>query len=185
LIILTLIQIGALIPHFKLLGINMLFRIVATIIILLTSCTSSGYIQKTYTENNNYKSKTTTIIHTRSQQDSSNGKINISKSVFHVNNFNWKWKPYIKNMQEKLYTNWVVPEAYLNGNISGNTIMRYSIDRNGNLVKLEVLKHEGDKKLEESSIRAIKSLFPIVPLPKSYPDSVLIIEVNLKYPAQN
>lgn len=103
--------------------------------------------------------------------------------AINLSSYNWNWQPYIDKLKNKVYKKWIAPEEYSTlGLISGYTIVKFEIDRNGNLVQLQILEHSGDPKLQNSSINAIKSLFPFIPLPEDFPDSTLTITAKLIYP---
>ena len=100
-----------------------------------------------------------------------------------LSTYRWEWAPYINAMKNKLSRVWYAPSAYYElGLIHGYTIIMYTIDRSGNLVKMEVLKHEGHSSLEKSSSDAIQALFPFQPLPDDFPDETLTITAKLYYP---
>lgn len=100
-----------------------------------------------------------------------------------LNTYQWQWAPYVNAMRDKLQHVWVTPPAYYQlGLISGYTIIRYAIDRQGKLVNYKVLKHVGHSSLEVSSVQAIESLFPFMPLPKDFPEKQLVITAKLIYP---
>lgn len=100
-----------------------------------------------------------------------------------LSTYKWQWAPYIHLMVKKLYRVWYPPPAYYQlGLIHGYTIIIFTIDRGGNLIRMKVLKHSGHISLETSSTGAIKSLFPFLPLPDDFPDETLTITAKLYYP---
>ena len=100
-----------------------------------------------------------------------------------LSTYKWEWAPYINAMKNKLYRVWYAPTAYYKlGLIHGRTIIRYTIDRSGNITNMEVLHHDGHGSLEVSSVSAIKALFPFLPLPDDFPEETLTIIVKLIYP---
>ena len=100
-----------------------------------------------------------------------------------LSTYQWEWAPYINAMKNKLYRVWYAPSAYYElGLIYGYTVIIYTIDRSGNITRLEVLKHEGHSSLEKSSVDAIQALFPFLPLPDNFPEETLTITAKLYYP---
>jgi TonB family protein len=100
-----------------------------------------------------------------------------------LSTYQWEWAPYINAMKNKLNRVWYAPTAYYKlGLIHGYTIIRYTIDRSGNITNMEVLNHNGHSSLENSSVSAIKALFPFLPLPENFPEETLTITVKLIYP---
>ncbi|HHJ53149.1 MAG TPA: hypothetical protein ENJ89_08140 [Caldithrix abyssi] len=100
-----------------------------------------------------------------------------------LSTYQWDWAPYVNAMRDKLIHVWIAPPAYYQlGLISGYTIIRYTVNRKGELVGYEVLKHRGHDSLKRSSVQAIESLFPFNPLPDDFPDPTLTIIAKLIYP---
>ncbi len=100
-----------------------------------------------------------------------------------LSTYQWEWAPYINAMKNKLERVWYAPTAYYKlGLIHGYTIIRYTIDRSGNIIDMEVLHHQGHNSLEVSSVSAVKALFPFLPLPENFPEETLTITVKLIYP---
>ncbi len=100
-----------------------------------------------------------------------------------LSTYQWNWAPYVNAMRDKLMHVWIAPPAYYQlGLITGYTVIRYTVDRNGKLVDYEVLKHAGHASLKQSSVQAIESLFPFNPLPDDFPEETLTIIAKLIYP---
>ena len=100
-----------------------------------------------------------------------------------LSTYQWKWAPYINAMKNKLQNVWVTPPAYNRlGLIHGYTVINYTIKRDGTLLQMKVLHHDGHESLEYSSVEAIKALFPFLPLPDDFPEETLTITAKLYYP---
>ena len=100
-----------------------------------------------------------------------------------LSTYKWEWAPYVNALKNKLYQVWFAPPAYYQlGLIHGYTIVRFTIDKQGQMTDIQVLKHVGHKSLQLSSTEAIKALFPFLPLPKDFPDKTLTITAKLIYP---
>ncbi len=100
-----------------------------------------------------------------------------------LSTYKWEWAPYVNALKHKLYQVWFAPPAYYQlGLIHGYTVVRFTIDRQGHMTHLEVLKQVGHKSLQLSSTEAIKALFPFLPLPQDFPEKDLTITAKLIYP---
>jgi len=100
-----------------------------------------------------------------------------------LSTYAWEWAPYINALKRKLYTVWFTPAAYHRlGLIYGQTVIEFSISRDGNLVYYKVHDHEGHESLEKSSVNAITALFPFKKLPDNFPEDNLTITARLIYP---
>ena len=99
-----------------------------------------------------------------------------------LSTYAWEWAPYINAMKRKLMQVWFPPAAYLRlGIIHGETMIRFTVSRDGRLLGYKVLNHNGHESLETSSVNAINSLFPFKPLPQNFPDDNLTITARLIY----
>lgn len=100
-----------------------------------------------------------------------------------LSTYKWQWAPYINSMKDKLYRVWFPPTAYYQlGLIHGYTVIKYTISREGKILGMTVLDHQGHESLKVSSTQAIEALFPFLPLPKDFPDETLTITAKLIYP---
>jgi outer membrane biosynthesis protein TonB len=100
-----------------------------------------------------------------------------------LSTYAWEWAPYINAMKRKLQSVWFAPVAYYRlGLIHGYTDIRFTISRDGKLLKYKVLDHVGHESLEQSSVNAINAVFPFKALPNSFPDQNLTITARLIYP---
>jgi outer membrane biosynthesis protein TonB len=100
-----------------------------------------------------------------------------------LSTYRWEWAGYINRMKTKLYEVWRTPPAYyMLGMIYGNTMIRVTINREGNMLNSTVLEHKGHQSLQESSENAVENMFPLPRLPVNFPDDSLVITLNLIYP---
>ncbi len=100
-----------------------------------------------------------------------------------LSTYQWEWAPYIHALKEKLGRVWYAPTAYYRlGLIHGYSIITFEIDRSGEIIRMELVQHEGHESLQISSTEAIKALFPFLPLPESFPENTLTITAKLVYP---
>ena len=102
---------------------------------------------------------------------------------FELDNYDWKWEPYIKKLKEKVMDKWQAPDNYTKYGIgSGHTKVKFTINRNGTLKNIMVTEQVGDSLFQKFSLEAIKSAFPFLSLPNSFSDSTLTITSKMIYP---
>jgi outer membrane biosynthesis protein TonB len=102
---------------------------------------------------------------------------------FALSTYKWEWFPYMMLFKNKLQRVWYAPPAYSQlGLISGYTIARFKITRDGRLIDLQVLRQVGHESLQLSSVSALEAVTPLPPLPDNFPDEYLEITVKMIYP---
>ena len=100
-----------------------------------------------------------------------------------LSTYAWEWAPYINALKRKLYTVWFTPAAYHRlGLIYGQTVIEFSISKEGKLLYYKVHDHQGHESLEKSSVNAITAVFPFKKLPDHFPEENLTITARLIYP---
>jgi outer membrane biosynthesis protein TonB len=100
-----------------------------------------------------------------------------------LSTYQWEWASYINYFKKKLYKVWRTPPAYFSlGMIHGYTVIRLTIDRNGQMLQNQVLEHKGHSSLQVSSENAVNAVFPLKPLPVDFPDQTLTLTLTLFYP---
>jgi hypothetical protein len=100
-----------------------------------------------------------------------------------LSTYAWEWAPYINALKRKLYTVWFTPAAYHRlGLIYGQTVIEFSISKEGKLLYYKVHDHQGHESLEKSSVNAITAVFPFKKLPNNFPEDNLTITARLIYP---
>jgi outer membrane biosynthesis protein TonB len=100
-----------------------------------------------------------------------------------LSTYAWEWASYINYFKEKLYQVWRAPPAYYSlGLIHGYTVIRLTIDRNGQMVHSQVLEQNGHSSLQTSSENAVNAVFPLKALPADFPDETLTLTLTLVYP---
>ena len=104
---------------------------------------------------------------------------------FSLNTYEWDYAPWMKRFENQLHRVWMAPYAYRVGIISGKTVIRLVVQKNGVPSAMEVLETEGHDSLHEASIAALKAFAPYAPLPAHFPEETLVITLGLHYPAWN
>jgi len=101
---------------------------------------------------------------------------------FSLNTYAWDYAPYLLWLKERVQRNIYPPPAFTQmGIISGRTILRFRITRNGTLQNLALLGYEGHKSLMETSMRAILASAPFRNLPKDFPEEYLEVTAQFEY----
>ncbi len=102
---------------------------------------------------------------------------------FALSTYDWNWAPYWLAFKRKLMRVWYAPPAYSQlGLIHGYTIVRFKITRDGKMYDFKVLQQVGHQSLEESSVSAMRAMFPFLALPSDFPDEYLEVTIKLIYP---
>lgn len=101
---------------------------------------------------------------------------------FSLNTYAWDYAPYLLWLKDRVQHNIYPPPAFTQmGIISGRTILRFRITRDGVLQNLTVLGYEGHKSLMETSLRAIQTSAPFRNLPKDFPEPYLEVTALFDY----
>jgi hypothetical protein len=102
---------------------------------------------------------------------------------FSLNTYEWDYAPWMRRFQNELYRHWMAPYAYRLGVISGMTVIKLVIQKDGRVRSMEVLETEGHESLHDASEAALKAFAPYWPLPDHFPEENLVITLGLHYPA--
>ncbi|MBN1349759.1 hypothetical protein JXJ21_10150 [candidate division KSB1 bacterium] len=101
---------------------------------------------------------------------------------FSFNTYAWNWAPYMQYMKEKINSNLFPPPAfYRMGLISGETLLKFKVMKNGDVVDIQVLKYSGHRSLMETSVNSLHGSDPLKPLPTDFPDSYEFLEVTARF----
>jgi hypothetical protein len=98
-----------------------------------------------------------------------------------LSTYAWDWAPYLNAFKKKYISNVYPPPAFYMGLIEGITVVKFTIDRQGNLLRHEVLGHQGHSSLEQTTVNAVISCFPFKPLPTHFPDETLTVTLRMSY----
>jgi len=100
-----------------------------------------------------------------------------------LSTYRWQWAPYVYAMKRKLKHVWIAPAAYYRlGLVHGASVIKFTINRDGSLAGMQLLRHKGHESLQISSMQAIEALFKFLPLPDDFPEESLTIIAELTYP---
>ncbi|MEN8007634.1 MAG: energy transducer TonB [Candidatus Krumholzibacteriota bacterium] len=102
---------------------------------------------------------------------------------YSLNTYEWDYAPWMTRFQNELYRHWMAPYAYRIGVISGMTVIKLVIRKDGRVQSMEVLETDGHDSLHDASEAALKAFAPYWPLPEHFPEENLVITLGLHYPA--
>jgi len=101
---------------------------------------------------------------------------------FSLNTYAWDYAPYLLWLRERVQRNIYPPPAFTQmGIISGRTVLRFRITRDGALQNLALLGYAGHKSLMETSLRAIQASAPFRNLPRDFPEEYLEVTAQFEY----
>ena len=83
---------------------------------------------------------------------------------------------YIVTMLERIRRNWLQ-----NQNSSGLCVVKFVIQRDGNITEHEVERSSGSPVLDLASLRAVVQTRALPPLPAQFPNSTLPVHLHFQY----
>jgi len=101
---------------------------------------------------------------------------------FSFNTYAWDFAPYMLEMKRKVERNIFPPPAFTYmGLISGETIVRFKVLPNGEVIDLRVLNYTGHEALTETSVKAILNSSRFRELPADFPEDFLEVTAKFTY----
>jgi TonB family protein len=82
---------------------------------------------------------------------------------------------YISEMLQIIQRNWQRQQG-----MRGTTVMRFKIDRQGNLSEIEVARTSGNFMLDQAASRALLTT-RLSPLPREYPNETLTVNLSFNF----
>jgi outer membrane biosynthesis protein TonB len=93
-----------------------------------------------------------------------------------LSTYAWDFAPYLQYLKRTIGRNIFPPPAFNRlGMIDGETLLQFTIHPDGTMTGLEVLEYDGHMSLMETSKSAITLSADFRPLPKDFPEPVLVI----------
>ncbi len=81
------------------------------------------------------------------------------------------WGPYAQSMVSKIRVNWYsIMPAIIRTGMQGNVVIRFTIQRDGSITDVTILKTSGVPPYDHAAKRAIENSSPLNPLPKDFPN---------------
>ncbi|MFO7654736.1 MAG: energy transducer TonB [Candidatus Krumholzibacteriia bacterium] len=105
------------------------------------------------------------------------------QGAFSLNTYEWDFAPWMHRFEQDLHRAWRAPYAYALGVISGKTVIRLVVERDGRPSSMEVVETDGHESLHQASASALQAFAPYAPLPPNFPEPQLVITLSLHYPA--
>jgi hypothetical protein len=117
------------------------------------------------------------------EMDNPEGNARLTGDVS-LNTTEWDWAPWIQRFGRRLMRVWRAPPAYYMGLLreGGWTVVEMEISRSGEVLRMDKLEEQGHPSLISAAIGALRSTWPIEPLPANFPEKTLILRVRLVYP---
>ncbi len=100
---------------------------------------------------------------------------------FSLSTYNWNWAPYLKELKKKIESNIYPPPAFYMGLARGRTFLRFKIMPDGTIKDFELIGYSGHESLKNTSVKAIESSLPFLPLPSDFPEEFLELRVGFYY----
>lgn len=88
---------------------------------------------------------------------------------------------YLERLKEKIERVWQYPPQAAQRGIYGDLYIRFTIDKKGKLVSIELLRTSGYRMLDDAAIQALKDAQPFWPLPDDYGKDSLTITGHFIY----
>jgi TonB family protein len=77
----------------------------------------------------------------------------------------WDLGPYARQVQERVQSNWHVPEAQMVLRQQGWVAIRFNVQKDGRVTDLQVIRPSGIPSYDQSALDALRSSNPLPPLP--------------------
>jgi TonB family protein len=98
------------------------------------------------------------------------------------NTYEWDFAPYMLAMKRAIESHLFPPYAFTHmGLVSGTNVVRFTVMPDGRLRSLEVLGSDAHISLDRTSVRAIETSVPFLPLPRDFPEEYLEVTARFSY----
>lgn len=92
----------------------------------------------------------------------------IKSATVNLNTTTIKYASYLLHVKNKIENVWEYPTKAKNEGISGRLVIEFSINSDGSIYKVRILRHSIRKSLDIAAVNAIKNAAKYNPLPKSW-----------------
>jgi len=92
-----------------------------------------------------------------------------------------KNRAYMRMLRDRIESIWKYPKEAARRGLAGDLYIKFSIRKNGELDKIELVRTSGYRDLDEAAIQALKKAEPYWPLPENYDKEVLEITGHFIY----
>jgi TonB family protein len=93
----------------------------------------------------------------------------------------FKNRAYMRMLKERIESVWKYPEEAAKSRLTGDLYVKFSIRKNGEIDKIELVRTSGYTVLDEAVIHTLKKAAPYWPLPENYDREVLEITGHFIY----
>ena len=95
----------------------------------------------------------------------------------------WEYAPWLQAFRRALLARWNPPQAYFLGMIRGWALLEVEVARDGSVLQVNVLDQKVDHwSLTDSAANALRRAAPYRPLPDTFPDETLKLQIRFTYP---
>ncbi len=120
------------------------------------------------------------VISKLSRNKAVNKEIESSQGLsFSTKEFN-DWG-YLQRLKEKIERVWQYPPQAAERGIYGDLYIKFSIDKKGKLINIELIRTSGYRMLDDAAIKALKDAQPFWPLPEDWQKESLTITGHFIY----
>ena len=104
------------------------------------------------------------------------------KGGLSFNTYDWDFAPYMLAMKRAIQSHLFPPYAFTHmGLVSGDNIVRFTVLPDGRIRGLQILDSDVHFSLDRTSVRAIESSVPFLPLPRDFPEEYLEVTAHFSY----
>ena len=103
------------------------------------------------------------------------------KELISIDTQELKYADYFATIKEHIFQVWTYPVEALKKGITGKGSLKLTINRDGNLVDINVVNSSGHKILDEATIKAFKEASPFKPIPDTLNKDKLVISTTFSY----
>lgn len=93
---------------------------------------------------------------------------NENRKTFSFDVSEYKFLVYNRRLKERIESIWVYPPTAASRGIYGDLLIKFTIQKNGNLGEVELVRTSGHKELDDAAIKALKDGAPYWPLPDEW-----------------
>ncbi|MCA9733846.1 MAG: hypothetical protein H6696_07510 [Deferribacteres bacterium] len=106
----------------------------------------------------------------------------LDSGALSFNTYDWDFAPYMLKLKRVIEEHIFPPAAFSRmGIISGRSQIKFRIERDGKLTKVDVLGYDGHISLMETSKQAIEVSIPFDKLPDNFPEKYLEVTATFNY----
>lgn len=121
----------------------------------------------------------------RNQGDTLRQQSSGGEATVNINTRELRYASYMNGVKNLVESVWRYPAQAKRERITGTLLMRFSIDRDGNLAGVEILRSSGEPMLDHAAIEAVRKSAPYAPLPESWGVTRLHIHATFEYLLRN